>query len=203
MATFAVDPAGFGIDHRLFELVDFVLLTRPLEVAKRNDQLLLRMVAAKPPKPVFTQLAVPASRGSTCGSSHWSCRVSGPEHGLTVRVLGRREDDGKVSPGVAYQVEWPDGTDLVISGTELDETAVTARGSLEALLLSVRHGNSRVVGQRLAAGLTILDDVLECAAFPGADSRVTLQQAWELRTAFDRGVRSCSRQVSRSKCPLP
>src|SRR5690606_27336556 len=42
-ATFAIDPAGYGLDHRVFDLLDFVLLTRPREMTERNDQLLLRM----------------------------------------------------------------------------------------------------------------------------------------------------------------
>src|SRR5690606_2026754 len=43
-AKFAIDPAGYDVDKAFYEVLDFVLLTDPLDMTKRNDQLLIRML---------------------------------------------------------------------------------------------------------------------------------------------------------------
>lgn len=182
-ATFAIDPAGFRLDHELLEQLDFVLLTRPLEITERNDQLLARMAATRPPKPVFTHVAlhlpgldvreVPlVVPGSTYDAGE-----------VEVRVLGEAdEENGLVPRSVGYHVIWPDGTDLVASGSDLQEELVRPEGGgLDVLILSARHPRARIVGQRVDAEVTVLDDVLECAVYPGALARVPLQHAWQLQ----------------------
>lgn len=180
-ATFAIDPTGYRIDRELFDVLDFVLLTRPLEITERNDQLLSRMAASAAEKPVFTQVAMHLPGIDV---REIPLVVPGETYeaaGLSVHVFGERDEEGLVSRSVGYQVSWPDGTDLVVSGVALAEEQVKAAGALEALLLSARHPRARIVGQRLAAGMTVLDDVLECSAYPGALGRVTLQEAFELQ----------------------
>jgi hypothetical protein len=183
-ATFAIDPAGYRVDHALFDLIDFVLLTRPLELTERQDQLLMRMAAARPPRPVFIHVAV---HMPGLDIRELPLVVPGDTydaHGLLVKVLGVRDEAGLVTPSVGYQVLWPDGTDLVVTGTEMLEEMAAPRGDLEVLVLSVRHPRARIIGQRLAADLSVLDDTLECAFRAGSAGRVGLEACWELQNGL-------------------
>jgi hypothetical protein len=180
-ATFAVDPAGYRIDHALFDQIDFVLCTRPLELSERQDQLAVRMAAARPAKPVFTHVAVHLP-----GMDVREIPIVAPgqaydSHGLIVRPLLQQDAEGLVTQSCGYHIRWPDGTDLVVTGTELLEEFVRAEDRVELLLLSVRHPRARIVAQRLNADVTLLDDTLECAFAAGPQGRTTLEQVYELQ----------------------
>ncbi len=189
-ASFAINPGGFAIEKKLWGAIDFVLLTEPNNVTKRNDQLLMRMSAAKPKRPVFAHVSVHLPGLSIKDTPLVKPGLEYTKNGLKVSVLGTIDKQGYVSVAVGYHVLWPDGSSLVVSGVSMLEEHVETKGKIDLLLLSARHPRARVVGQRLAAGLTILDDVLECSALQ-VSPRVSIVQAYELQ----RGLRPRSSMI--------
>jgi hypothetical protein len=179
-AKFAIDPAGYGVEHTLFEALDFVLLTDPLDLSKRNDQLLIRMLLTG--KTFITHIAfhlpgIDASKLTLAqpGQSY--------EHkGLRISVLGDRDEEGNLGLSVGYHVRWPDGVILVHAGTAATAEQLPPDGkSVHLLLLSAEHLAPVAVGHRMAAKLTVLDDVFQCARRAGGDGRVSLTSALDLQ----------------------
>lgn len=180
-ADFAIDAAGYEVDRTLVDHLDFVLCTAPLDTTKRNDQLALRMTAASPPRPFMTHISFHLP-----GVAADKLPLVVPErayepNGLHVRVLGSVDAEGLVSARVGYQVSWPDGPVIVVSGSGLLEEKVDTSRPVDLLLLSARHPNALAVAARIGARLTVLDDVLGCASVPGAAGRVTLADAHRLQ----------------------
>ncbi|MBK8980452.1 MAG: hypothetical protein IPM29_31505 [Planctomycetes bacterium] len=183
-ATFAIDPAGYGVDKSLDELVDFVLLTCAIDPSRRNDQLALRLLGGTPRRRILQHLAthLPAFSASDQVLVVPGNRIDIAD--LTVDVIGRKDADGHVSSTVGYWIRWPDGSDLVVSALELDETSRTPDDRVEALLLSPHHPRARIVAQRLQPDLVVLDDVLQCSVTPGSAGRVPLDAAWALQAGL-------------------
>lgn len=181
-ANFAIDPRGANVETQFGAALDFVLLTSPLDMTTRSDQILLRLTAMK--RPFYTHIrfhlpAVDATRMSLVeiGQSYTTS-------GLKVTVLGRRNEEGLVTHTVGYRVEWPDGTLLVHSGQALQEQEFPGEPRPDLLILSPRHPRATLVGQRLAAKLTVVDGVFECSVAPGAAGRFPLAQAFDLQNVL-------------------
>lgn len=180
---FAIDAAGYGVEHYFYDVLDFVLLTDPLEISKRNDQLLLRLLHTKKamishiafhlPSVDMTKLTV-AEPGR--GYDH---------KGLTVTVLGDRDEKGNVATSVGYHIRWPDGTTLVHPGLFANaEHFPREFRVVDLLILPAEHIAPTAMAHRTAAKLTVLDDVLLCARRPGGEGRITLDQALELQSSL-------------------
>ena len=183
-ANFGIDPAGYNLEKHVFGAFDFVLLTDPGELTKRNDQVLLRLASAK--RSFYTHLAfhlpgVDASKMplTKFGESYGA--------GVRVRVLGTKEGD-LVSSTVGVVVDWPDGTVLVHSGRSLTEKllyeVLPPSHSVDVLVLSAKHPQAAELGRALGARLIVLDDVLHCSTHAGAGGRVTLEDAFALQAAL-------------------
>jgi hypothetical protein len=186
-ATFAIDPAGFGMEQLFWNQLDFALLTSPRDFTTRNDQLLLRMLHTK--RPVFTHLAFHLPTIDAMDIPLAEPGKAHPRGELEVTPLALRREDGTVGVGAGYRVRWPDGVELLVSGRFLDqETLDAARAGTarppDALILSAAHGGAAALGQRVAAGLTVLDDVLQGEVLPVAGSRVKLEDALDLQAAL-------------------
>jgi len=182
-AKFAIDPAGYGVEHLFYELLDFVLLTQPLDSTKRNDQLLLRMLLTGKTFATHIGFHLPSIDSG-------KLPIAEPGHGydaksLHITVLGARDQDGNLPVSVGYHVRWPDGAVLVHAGAgaTADQLPPNA-GEVDLLLISAAHVAPTAVVHQIAAKTTILDDVLQCASRIGGDGRVTLEQALDLQTTF-------------------
>jgi hypothetical protein len=184
-ANFAIDPAGHSIERHLWGALDFVLLTDPRDITKRNDQTLVRLSAARREIYAHQAMHLPGIDASKfplvqIGQTYAS-------RGLKIHVLGIQEGE-LVGPTVGYAVEWPDGRTLVHTGCVADDAAVAAAlppgRQVDVLLLSAQHPAARAVGRRIAARVTLLDDVLQCANAAGPDGRVALQEAFDLQMAL-------------------
>ncbi|MCC6671239.1 MAG: hypothetical protein IT458_09265 [Planctomycetes bacterium] len=178
-ASFLIDPAGAGIEHELPGLADFVVLTQPQDPTRRNDYLLIRMVAAR--KPVFAHIgihlpAVPVAELPVARPGEATL-----VRGVRVLPVGARDAAGRVPPSFGYLFTLADGSTLLASGEDLQEEDLPRDLRVGTLLLSARHVAPRVLGQRLQPGLTVLTDVLQCAALPGAEGRVPLAAALQLQ----------------------
>ena len=184
VANFAIDPAGYRVEDLLDQDLRFVLLTSPLDPTRRNDQLLTRAALSDPAPIVFTHIAINLP-GVDVRSLPLA--VPGGEYardGITVRVCGKVGEDGLVARSVGYQVIWPDGTTLVISGIELLEETVDRDRGVDCLLLSAMHPYARSVGNRLDPKAIVIDDLFRCADLPGADGRAVIKDAFGLQNGL-------------------
>ncbi len=182
-AKFAIDPSGYGVEHMLFESLDFVLLTAPLDLCKRNDQLLIRMLLTG--KTFITHIAFHLP-GIDAGKLVLAQPGQGYDHkGLRITVMGDRDEKGNVGLSVGYHIRWPDGLTIVHAGegAGAEQTPPEAR-AVDLLLLSAEHIAPAAAAHRMAAKLTILDDVFQCAHRPGGEGRVSLEKALELQDAM-------------------
>ncbi len=179
-AVFAIDPAGHGLEQLLFEKLDFVLLTDPLDACKRNDQLLIRMLATG--RAFVTHIAFHLPALDTGKLNLAEPGREYPQKDLRIAVLGDRDDKGNVTTSIGYVVRWPDGTTLALAGlfARADQIPQDLR-DVDALILSAEHITPPLAGQRVAAKLTILDDILQCARRAGGEGRVDLEGAFELQ----------------------
>jgi hypothetical protein len=178
VANFGIDVAGYDLEKHVWGALDFVLLTSPLDVGKRNDQVLVRAGSAK--RLICTHIAlhlpgVDASRMELVkpGNSY-------DVHGLKVQAIGRTDPEGRVTTTLAYLVTWPDGTRLLHSGQSLRVEDAPAPPPCDLLLVSAMHPQAAALAQKLAPRLAALDDVLQCVV--GRDPRRSLRDAYELQT---------------------
>lgn len=182
-ANFGIDPAGYSLAPRLWGALDFVLLTSPLDVIRRSDQLLIRLAAAKRQFLTHVPFHLPAVAAGTMplvqiGQSY-------ALEGLKVTVVGKKIDD-QVSPTVGYVVRWPNGFTLVEAGMSADvDDFVQALGGSDVhpdvLVVSPLHPRGKFLVQRLSPRLTLLEDVLRPADVPGPQGRVKLADALEFQ----------------------
>ena len=186
-ATIAIDPVGYRLDRILTDRLDAVLLTRSGDPSRRNDPLLVGLLTAEPPIPVLMHVAVHLPSLAMKEQDLVTPGAERTPHGLVIRALGKQDDEGRVSAGMAYHVRYPDGTDVVVSSTSLDEEDVREAGDIELLILSPFHPRAQVLAQRIAAGTTVLDDAFRCSVLPGAAGRATLESIWELQDGLRPG----------------
>lgn len=180
-ATVAIDPAGYRVERVLDPLVDLVILTTPQDPTRRNDPLSLRLLSGERRRPVLMHLAIHLPGLS---AEEIPLVQNGQEHvhgDLTVRALGHTDGEGRVSTSFAYWLRLADGSDLLVAANVLDEVQVDAEDPIEALLLSPRHPRGRPLAHRLAPGVVLVDEALQCAIGPGAIGRVPLQAAWDFQ----------------------
>lgn len=176
---FAIDACGNDVEKLLFPTCDFALQTDTNDIARRNDQFLLRMLTAK--KRVFMHLAVHLP---TVPAEKLELVQPGKSYefgGLEIGVLGLMTDKGQVTSQVGYSVKWPDGTLLVVAPPTFSEEYLPRTKAPDILVLSALHPRAHVIGQRARAGLTVLGDVLVPASSPGPGGRVPLSTAYELQ----------------------
>jgi len=180
-ANFAIDPAGPDLAAKLGPGCDFVLLTQPLSDTKRSDQLMLRLLAMEVPRPVFThvRLTLPLLppdriRPVAVGESY-------ELGGVRIQTLGSPAPEGSVPLTLSFALTWPDGSRLVVGSPQLIEERVPRDQPIDCLILSAFHPYFKAVGHRLDAGVTLLDDVLQCSDMPGPRPRVRLADAWRLQ----------------------
>jgi len=202
-ANFAIDPAGYQVAPYIGPAIDFVLLTRPLELTKRNDRLLVEMASRK--KLIFAHLPYhlpgvdAAKMALVMPGRHYhfgelalpgNSKSKGTGDGdrkpqtvptITILVLGRKTAEGLSAPSVGYQIKWRDGSTLLHPGVCLDPSDVRSVAGPDVLLLSALHPQALALGKQIAARHTILDEVLEVASARGPQGRATLTEAIELQ----------------------
>jgi hypothetical protein len=177
-----VDPSGMGIQDRLWGLANFVLMTQPLDMARRNDQLLLRLAASKDKRPFLTHIAfhVPFLNMTEMplvepGKSYLQ------RGGVNVTALGHALADGSVSVSLGYRIDFPSGPSLVFAGTALRPGELG--GSCDALVLSPRNPRALALAREAKPALVIVDDVFCCSSLPGV-ARISLPLAHAFQKAL-------------------
>jgi hypothetical protein len=180
LRNFAVDPAGADLEKLLWGGIEACVLTQPLDLARRNDQLLVRMYFAEPPRPVMTHIAfhLPlvsmesmalAEPGKTYGSST----------GARIQALGHTRDDGAVPWSCSYRIEVPDGPTLLFVGPTLLPAEVDA-GNVDLAVVSPRNPALVEIVRKVSPALLLLDDAFTCSVHP-AQPRITLRELHALQ----------------------
>jgi hypothetical protein len=163
---YVVDPAGADVAEYLWGGIGFCVLTQPLDMVRRNDQLLVRMYFARPPRTVLTHIAfhlplVPMETmelvepGKTYPSST----------GARIEVLGSKLEDGKVPWSCSYRIDTPKGPRLLFVGPNLKPAEVES-GGVDLAVASPRNPDLVEVLRKVAPGLVVIDDAFTCQAHP-------------------------------------
>ena len=167
--NFLIDPVGNGIE-RLFNQggVDFALMTRPNEITRRHDPLLIRMSAANPQRPFFTHLAfhlpgaVPGSMDPVVPGKDY--RIGGLKR---ILPIGAPVQGGKVQASIGYLVEWEDGRTLMAAGLGLTKELIEEFDlHPDILIVSGQHHQAADFARLLRAEWTLLDDVFVAEVYP-------------------------------------
>lgn len=157
--NFVVDAAGADLAGWLWGGTEFCVLTQPLDIVRRNDQLLIRMLSAEPPRAVFTHIAfhlpmvamdrIPLAE---LGKSY------GQPSGTQVHALGKAQSDGMVPWSCSYRLELPDGPRLVLVGPTLRASDIEAHES-DLLILSPHNAEGPAIVAKVRPRLVLIDDV--------------------------------------------
>lgn len=181
--NFAIDPAGADLAEFLFGGIEFCVLTQPLDITRRNDQLLVRMYFAEPPRPVFAHAAfhlpvVPMSVMTVVepGSEH------GVRTGARVKVLGHQLPDGAVTWSCSYRIETPGGPTVLVAGPDLLPSEVGEPG-VDLLIVSPRNAALGEVVQQAAPALFIVDEGFVCQSHP-TQPRIALRDVHAIQQAL-------------------
>ncbi len=167
-----VDPSGMGIQDRLWGLANFVVMTQPLDMTRRNDQLLLRLAASKDKRPFLTHIAfhVPFLNMTDMPLVE-AGKTYTQRGGVKVTALGHALADGSVPASFGYRLEFPKGPSLVFAGTAM--RAEELGGPCDALVLSPRNPRALAIARAAKASVVIVDDAFCCSSLPGV-ARVSL-----------------------------
>jgi hypothetical protein len=172
--NFAVDAAGPNLAELLWGGIEFCVLTQPLNMTRRNDQLLVRMLAAKPPRPVLNHIAFHLPVVSMADMPLVEPgQAYGQPTGAMVHAIGHKLQDGAVAWSCSYRIEIPAGPTMLFAGTtlkpeELDDTKV------DLLVISPRNPFGAQIVARCDPGLVVLDDAFVPQSLPH-EERVTLR----------------------------
>jgi hypothetical protein len=183
--NYAVDATGADFEKLVGEVVDFCVLTQPLDMTRRNDQLLVRMYMAEPPRTVLTHLAfhlpvVPmelmalVEPGKTYPSST----------GAQIHAFGTKRDDGSVAWSCSYRIDTPGAARLLFVGPNLTAGDVEAKCA-DVAIVSPRNPELQAVLAKVEPSLVILDDTFLCQTHAGLD-RVRLRDLHAIQQALSK-----------------
>ncbi|MBK8099132.1 MAG: hypothetical protein IPK26_18645 [Planctomycetes bacterium] len=181
--AFLIDPAVPEPPEWMWAGCEFALLTQPMDLTRRNDQLLVRMNAAKPPRPYLTHIAfhLPLVLMKDMELIEPG-KTYGQNGGTQVHALGQKREDGSVPYALGYRIEIADGPALLLAGPSLRASEVPD-ARVDALLLSVRNPESLAIAKAANTDMVVLDDGFLCQAFPNVP-RVTLRDMHQLQRAL-------------------
>lgn len=164
---FLIDAAGAGVAEYLWGGAQFCILTQPLDMARRNDQLLLRMLQTKPPRPVFMHIAFHLPVVSMADVPLFEPgQKFAPTAGVEVRALGSKLADGSVAWSCSYVVAVPAGPHLLVVGPDLAPDEVADVGPIDAMILSPRNLEAPAIVKKVAPRIVFIDDAFLPAAYP-------------------------------------
>lgn len=181
--NFMVDPAGSDIPELCWGGAEMAILTQPLDMTRRNDQLLLRMFTADPVRPVYSHIVyhlpiVAMSKmplvqlGKTYGS-----RAS-----TLVKPLSKPQTDGKVTYDCSYFVDVEGQPSLMVMGPSLSAADVE-EGSIGVLIASSRNPQAVLIAQKCKPSIVLFDDAFLCQT-DSKEPRVELTHLHKMQRAL-------------------
>jgi hypothetical protein len=178
-ASFGIDAAGHDLEQRLFGAFDFVLLSSPLDVAKRSDPILLRLASAERPLLMHIAIHLPGFDAAKLPIAELGRAYTAG--GVKVELRGIATPEGKVGTTVAHRIEWPDGTVLLHVPFRTPAEVLRDQGPVDVLILSARCPDAEAIAAAVAPRLILLDDVLVCHPLASDEPRADLDRAFQLQ----------------------
>jgi len=180
---FLIDAAGANLADLLWGGAQFCILTEPLDMTKRNDQLLLRMLMSVPPRAIFTHIAFHLPQVAMDKVPLFEPGQSfTPASGAEITALGKKLDDGKVTWSCSYVVTVPNGPRLLVVAPNLlvDEANVE---NVDVLLLTPRNPDALKIVAKVKPGLVVIDETFGPETFPN-QPRARLADLFRLQKAL-------------------
>ena len=179
--NFLIDAAGPDIQQWLWGGAELCILTQPLAMTRRNDELLLRMFTAKPARPVLSHIVfhLPVVAMEKMPLVELGASFAAGA-GVQVDVLGAPMPDGSVPYDCSYRIQLEGCPDLLIAGPTLKATAVDETWGVGAMIVSARNRSVIELVQKVRPELVFFDDAFlpqEYANMP----RVRLQDLHALQ----------------------
>jgi len=177
---FCVDVVGNDLPELLWGRNEFSLLTQPLDMTRRNDQLLVRMFLNKPPRPVLAHIAfhLPVMQMADMPLVEPGTKF-GPPNGPQFQSFGQKLADGSVEWSCSYAVQVPNGPRLVWIGPTLHPDQAP-EGRFDAVIASPLNANLPAILGKFDPGLVIIDDGFLCQVLPNVP-RMSLRDLHNLQ----------------------
>ena len=173
-SNYVVDGAGADLAEYLWGGLGFAVLTQPLDMVRRNDQMLVRMYLAEPPRAVLTHIAfhlpmVPMETMSIVepGKSYPTST------GAQIRTFGSALEDGKVTWSCSYWIEMAKGPRLLFVGPNLKPKEVDVT-DVDLAIVSPRNPELLEIVRQVKPRLVMIDDAFTVQSHP-AQARITLR----------------------------
>ncbi len=162
LRNFAVDATGADAAEFLLGGIEFCVLTQPIEMVRRNDQLLLRMYFAEPPRPVFTHIAfhlpmVPMESMTLIEPG----KAYGSGTGAKIHTIGHKLANGAVTWSCSYRVDVPKGPSLLFVGPDMLPTEIDS-GGIDLAIVSPRNPALIEIVRKVGPDMVIVDDTFLC-----------------------------------------
>jgi hypothetical protein len=167
---FGIDMNGVDLAEKLWGRTEFCLLSQPLDMTRRNDQLLLRMMMNQPPRAVLTHIAfhLPIVQMADMPLVELGTTF-GPPAGVVLRALGKARNDGAVPYTCSYVAEIPNGPRIMLVAPTLQAKEVQSgalSGKCDLLIGSPHNPELGAIVAAVAPGLVVLDDAFVCRSNP-------------------------------------
>ncbi len=177
---FLIDAAGGDLAEWLWGGAGVCILTQPRDMTRRNDQLLVRMLHAEPPRLVAAHIAfhLPVVAMEQIPLLSPGQSVGRPGE-LQLRTLGRKRPDGTVTGSCSYVVSVPGGPRLLLAAPHLRAEEVDVE-HVDLLLLSPRNPEALAIAERARPDLVVIDDSFVCQSRPDV-TRLTLRDLHTLQ----------------------
>jgi hypothetical protein len=154
-----IDAAGPDIQQWLWGGAEVCVLTQPLAMTRRNDELLLRMFMSKPARPVLAHivfhLPVIAMEKMPLVELGTSFQLSA---GVQVGVLGAPMPDGSVPYDCSYRFQIDGCPDLLVVGPTLKATALDETWEVGAMIVSARNRAVVELIRKVGPSIVLFDD---------------------------------------------
>lgn len=182
-STFAVDPSGVLVAQALDGRVDFVILTQPLSVYHRHDELFVRLLQSATGQRVYSHLPfhLPSIRPEQLTVVTLGEPIK--DRGVELIPLGPSFDSPTQRPvGIGWSVRMPDGTRLLFAGPQLRPEQLPEVPA-DGLVLPLGHIAPLGLVQEAAARLTVIEGALLPSRRAGLGGRFPLDAVHEFQKA--------------------
>ena len=155
-----IDAAGPDVQRWLWGGAEICILTQPLTMTRRNDELLLRMFTAEPVRPVLTHIVfhMPVVAMEKIPLVKLGQTLSG-KSGVRIRALGEPTFDGKVPYDCSYQIGISGCPTLLFIGPTLKPKSVEPSLDADVMIVSSRNPSVPSIVAKLEPELVLFDDV--------------------------------------------
>ena len=183
-ANCLIDPVGNDLAEYLWGGAQMCVLTQPLAITRRDDQLLLRMYSVEPKRPVYTHIAfhLPVVSMESMPIARLG-RLYGDATTTRTQALGRARADGAVRYDCSYRVELLEGPTLLVATPNLTVADLGDDAKADVLIASPRNAAIVDIAAAVEPQVILLDDAFVCQTHP-TTARVTLRDLHALQRAL-------------------